>query len=161
MIQPPEIVSASTRPAAVIRLAIPRAEIRHVMGPAISEILSTVAGQGAAVSGPMFSHHLSMPSGHFDFNVGFPITGVLTPQGRVAAGVLPGGRAARTVYRGNYEGLPAAWGAFEAWLAAQKLSLGSDLWEVYVRGPEASADPSAWETELFRRIDAEGLDGPK
>ena len=50
MIETPQITRSDARPAAVIRLTIPRERIREVMGPGIGELLSTVAvgGRGAA-----------------------------------------------------------------------------------------------------------------
>ena len=61
---------------------------------------------------------------------------------------LPGVRVAQTVYRGPYEGLGAAWGAFMAWIAAQHLQTGPGLWECYAAGPEVSPNPADWITEL-------------
>jgi hypothetical protein len=37
-------------------------------------------------------------------------------------------------------------------VAAQGLEPAQDLWEVYVIGPEAGADPGAWRTELYRPV---------
>jgi effector-binding domain-containing protein len=59
---------------------------------------------------------------------------------------------ARVVYRGPYEGLGAAWGEFDAWIAANGHKPGTDLWECYVAGPESSPDPAAWRTELNRPL---------
>ena len=49
MLDPPEIVQTRSRPTAVIRLTIPREEIRNVMGPAIGEVMAAVQAQGIAV----------------------------------------------------------------------------------------------------------------
>jgi hypothetical protein len=38
----------------------------------------------------------------------------VTPVGRVKAGQLPATTIARTIYHGDYDGLGAAWGEFEA-----------------------------------------------
>ena len=69
-------------------------------------------------------------------------------------GVLPAARVARTVHHGGYEGLPSAWGEFSAWVTAEGLTPRQDLWECYVNGPESSADPADWRTELNRPLDA-------
>ncbi|MEO8348394.1 MAG: AraC family transcriptional regulator, partial [Acidobacteriota bacterium] len=60
---------------------------------------------------------------------------------------------ARTVYRGPYDGLGAAWGDFDAWLAANGHTPAADLSECYVSGPESRSDPA---TELNRRLVASG-----
>ncbi len=60
MLDTPNIVTTDFRHTAVIRLAIPRAEIRHVMGPGIGELLATLAAQGIKPASPVFSHHLRL-----------------------------------------------------------------------------------------------------
>jgi hypothetical protein len=57
MIDEPQIVQTDADPAAVIRLTIPREEIRNVMGPGMAELMAVVAAQGITPAGPIFSHH--------------------------------------------------------------------------------------------------------
>jgi effector-binding domain-containing protein len=59
---------------------------------------------------------------------------------------------ARTVYHGPYEGLPGAWPELDAWISAQGRKPAGFLWEVYLAGPESSADPAQWRTELNRPL---------
>ena len=61
-------------------------------------------------------------------------------------------RVVRTVYRGSYEGLGAAWGEFMGWIEGKRLQTGEDLWEVYTIGPESGADPTLRRTELNRQL---------
>ncbi|HSW29584.1 MAG TPA: GyrI-like domain-containing protein [Longimicrobiales bacterium] len=152
MIDTPEIVLTEPRHAAVIRLAIPREAIRAVMGPAIAEVMAALEAQGLAASGPVFSHHYRMDPAFFDFDVGIPVDGIVAPTGRVKEGRLPGAKAARTVYHGGYEGLGAAWGELEAWVASRELERAPDLWECYLAGPESSPDPADWRTELVQPL---------
>ncbi|MCA9291394.1 MAG: GyrI-like domain-containing protein [Phycisphaerales bacterium] len=152
MIDTPRIVQIAGRPAALLRLTIPRSEIQTVMGPAIGEVMSTVAQQGVAATGPVFTHHLAMDPATFDFEVGVTVATPIRPAGRVRLGMWPGMRAAQTVYRGPYEGLGAAWGEFDAWIAAQGLAAAPDLWECYLAGPESGPDPTTWRTELNRPL---------
>jgi effector-binding domain-containing protein len=152
MLDTPQIVRTTDQPTAVIRLTIPRAEIQNVMGPGIAEVRAVVAAQGMAPAGPWFTHHLAMHPATFDFEVGVPVTAAIAASGRVKPGHLPAMTVAQTVYRGPYEGLAGAWGEFEAWIAANGHTSAPDLWEVYVVGPEASADPGAWRTEMNRPL---------
>jgi hypothetical protein len=46
MLDKPQIVPTNAQLAAVIRLIIPREEIRNVMGPGIAELRATLATQG-------------------------------------------------------------------------------------------------------------------
>lgn len=148
MTDSPSVTQSSAQPAAVLRLTIPRSEIRSAMGPARTEVLAAVAAQGVAVAGPLFSHHFRMAPETFDFVVGVPVAAPVAAVGRVTPGELPAARVARTVSHGPYEGLGAAWGAFETWIATEGHARRPDLWERYLVGPESGAEPSAWQTEL-------------
>ena len=152
MIDTPEITQTTARTTAIIRLTIPRAEIRNVMRPGIGELMAVVTAQGIGPAGPLYSHHLKMDPDTFDFELGVPVTAPVAPTGRVQAGQLPAARVARTVYHGGYEGLGAAWGEFIAWIEANGHTPASNLWEYYVTGPESGPDPATWRTELNRPL---------
>jgi effector-binding domain-containing protein len=68
--------------------------------------------------------------------------------GRGVGGEVTAVKAARTVYHGPYEGLGAAWGEFQAWIAANGHRPAPDLYECYLAGPESSPSPENWRTEL-------------
>jgi effector-binding domain-containing protein len=148
MIDTPQITQSAAQLTAVIHITVPREQIRNVMGPGIGELMATVAAQGIAPAGPVFSHHFRMEPGIFDFEIGVPVTKPVSPAGRVKPGQLPATKLARTVYHGPYEGLGAAWGEFEAWIAANGHKPAPDMWECYTAGPDASPDPSNWRTEF-------------
>ena len=152
MLDKPEIIQTAAQPTAVLRLTIPRAEIQNVMGPGYREVMAAVAAQGIATVGPWLTHHLRMDPDVFDFEICVPVATPISASGRVKPGELPAATVARTVYRGRYEGLPAAWGEFMAWIAAQGHTPAPDLWEIYAAGPESSPDPANWRTELNRPI---------
>lgn len=148
MIETPQILQTVAQSIAVIPITVPRADIRKVMGPALSELMAAVAAQGIAVTGPWFTHHLRMVPDIFDFEIGVPVAAPVTAAGRVKPSEWPVLRVARTIYRGGYEGLGDAWGKFKAWIAAQGLTPAENLWESYAAGPESSPDPANWRTEL-------------
>ena len=152
MIDPPKVVPSEARQTAVIRLKVPRAQIREVMGPAIGEVMAAVAGQGIGPAGPVFSHHFRMSPELFDFEVGVPVTREVKPVRRVQASTLPAETVARTIYRGPYEGLGDAWAEFQKWIVAAGHQQADNLWECYVRGPESGPDATHWETELNRPL---------
>ena len=152
MLDTPEIVRLPRRLIAVVRLTVPRSEIRSVMGPGLGELKSAVAAQGVAAGGPWFTHHLRIDPTVFDFEIGVPVTAPVAPTGRVTPGEWPAMTVARAVYRGPFEGLGAAWGEFDRWVAANGHAAAGDLWECYVAGPESSRDPADWRTELNRPV---------
>jgi effector-binding domain-containing protein len=152
VIEPPQIVSTQAQLSACIHLTVARADMPKVMGPAVAELIAAVQGQGLAITGPLYTHHFRRPTDSFDFEVCFPVSGLLAPVGRVVAGKMPATTVARTVYQGGYEGLGAAWGEFEAWVLGNGHAPAGDLWECYLVGPESGQDPANWRTELNRPL---------
>ena len=152
MIETPQIVQTNAQPTAAIRLTIPRAEIRNVMGPGYKELMGTLAAQGITPAGPWLNHHLRMAPDVFDFEISVPVIKPVSPAGRVKPSQLPATQAARTIYHGPYEGLPGAWGEFEAWIAAHGHQSAPSLWETYVTDPSSNPDPATWRTELTRPL---------
>jgi len=152
MLEAPQVVQTDEQLTAVIHLAVSRAEIRHVMGAAIDELISTLAAQGTTPTGPCFSFHWKRPFDVFDFEVGFPVDKSITPAGRVKMSKLPAAKIARATYRGDYEGLASAWGEFCAWLESEGLKAQDSLWECYIVGPASTPVPDQWRTELNRPL---------
>jgi effector-binding domain-containing protein len=152
MLDKPQIAWTAAQPTAIIRLTIPRDEIRNVMGPGYSELMATIAAQGIAAAGPWYTHHLRMDPEIYDFELGVPISAPIFAAGRVEAGELPAATVARTVYHGDYEGLGAAWAEFDAWITAEGRTPSPNMWERYVAGPESNPDPATWRTELNRPL---------
>jgi effector-binding domain-containing protein len=148
----PQITQTAAQTTAVIRLTVPRAEIRNVMGPGHRELIAAIAAQGIAATGPWFTHHLKLPGETFDFEIGVPVAAPVVAARRVRPGELRAATVARTVYRGPYEGLAGAWSEFIAWIEAQGHTPAPDLWECYAAGPESSTDPNLWRTELNRPL---------
>jgi len=148
----PQILTVAAQPIARFRLKVPRAEIRTVMGPARAELLAAVAAQGIATTGPWFTHHFRMDPATFDFEVAVPVASPIRAAGRVEPAELRAATVARTIYRGPFERLGAAWGSFDAWIVAAGRIPAEDLWECYIKGPESGSDPSTWETQLNRPL---------
>jgi effector-binding domain-containing protein len=152
MISAPQIVETNAEEAAVIRLRIPRSEMMKQFGPALAELLAELHAQGIEPVGGAFAHHLKMSPDMFDFELGIKVTAPVRDNGRVRRGGLPATKVARTVYSGPYEGLPAAWGEFGAWMQSKGLKTADDLWELYSVGPQSSPDPATWRTELNKPL---------
>jgi len=148
----PQIVETAAQPAAVIHITVPRKEIQNAMGPGLGEVRAVLARQGIEPAGPWFTHHLRLSRESFDFEIGIPVSAPVAPAGRVVPGQLPAATVARTVYHGEFEGLGGAWGEFEGWIRAGGHTPRPDLWERYLVGPEATADPALWRTELNRPL---------
>jgi len=152
MLDTPQIMQTAAQRTALIRLVVPRTEIRTVMGPGLTELRAAVAAQGVAVTGPWFTYHFHIPTDVFDFAIGVPVAAPVSAAGRMQPGALPATTVARTVYNGPYEGLAAEWGELHTWIAANGYAPAQELWECYATGPESSPDPGTWRTELNQPV---------
>jgi effector-binding domain-containing protein len=148
MIETPQITQTTAFKTAIIHVTVPQEEIQNVMGPALQELMTTIAAQGVEPAGPWFTHHLRRPANSFDFEVSVPVVKSIKAAGRVQPSEWPAMRVARTVYHGGYDGLGEAWSEFIDWIETNGHETTQDLWEVYAVGPEASSDPTDWRTEL-------------
>jgi effector-binding domain-containing protein len=154
MISTPQIVATTVQEAAVIRLTIARSAMMQQFGPAVTELLAALHAQDIEPVGAVFAHHLKMSPETFDFELGIKVSSPVRDTGRVKRGALPAVKVARTIHCGGYEGLPGAWGEFNAWVKANGLSPAQDLWELYSVGPQASPNPDDWRTELNQPLTA-------
>jgi effector-binding domain-containing protein len=151
-IDTPRITQTAGLLTAFVHLTVPRGDIRNVMGPGLGEVRAAIAAQGIVATGPWFTHHLKMEPGIFDFEICVPVAAPIDPVGRVKPGQWPVTTVARTIFHGDYGGLGAAWGEFNAWIAAKGYTPRPDLCECYLAGPESGTDPSGWRTELSRPL---------
>jgi effector-binding domain-containing protein len=154
IIDTPQITQTTAQLLALIHATVPRNEVQSVMGPGLQELLAAIKAQGISPAGPWFTHHLKMDPAVFDFEICVPVTAPVAGVGRVRPGDMPVVTVARTIYRGPYEGLGAAWGEFSAWIEANGHATRPDLYESYLAGPESSPDPSTWRTELSKPLRA-------
>lgn len=152
MIETRRIAYSTDQLTAALRLRVPAAETQQVMGPGLAEVQSVIADRGVEPAGPWFTHRLRMPGEYFEFEICLSVASPVAAAGRVMPGRLPARKVAGTVYHGPYEGLTAAWGKFNAWIATEGLTPDEELWECYVAGPESGPDPSTWRTELNRPL---------
>ncbi|MBG0792430.1 GyrI-like domain-containing protein [Methylocystis sp. H62] len=152
MLAAPLIIQTTAQMAAVIRLTVPRNEMMKVFGPAVGELMAALAAQGVEPVGAVFAHHLKMSPDTFDFELGVKVSAPVKAAGRMKPGELPAAKVARTIYSGPYEGLPSAWGEFDAWLKANGHEKAESLWELYSVGPQSTPDPANWRTELNRPL---------
>ena len=156
MFDTPEITEAGPRRTAVIHLTIPREEIATVMGPGIGELMSGLAAQGIKPAGPWFARYLNIDARNFELEIGVPVDREVAPSGRIQPGEIPGGRIARTIYRGPYEGLHSAWSDFGEWVKSNGHAPRKGLLETYLVGPETTQDPAQWRTELVQPLESSG-----
>ena len=90
MLSTPQIIQTTAQAAAVIHLPVPRSDMMKVFGPAVGELMATLAAQGVKPEGALFTHHLKMSADTFDFELGVKVStrGVHHPQPAAVDGAL-------------------------------------------------------------------------
>ena len=152
MITTPEIVESPGQRVVFIHVTVPRQQIAEAMHAGLAELSAVLKSQNVTPLGPWFTHHLRRPTDTFDYRICFPVNEDVRSEGRAQMGTLEPAMVVRSVYSGDCKGLPAAWGEFVAWIEAHHLNTREDLWERYLVGPESSAKPDEWRTELNRPL---------
>lgn len=148
MITPPEVITTKEIITAVIPLVIPGRDMPKYMDPAIQEVIKAITSQGANMTGLMFSFHRRRPSDTFDFEIGFPVSKAIKPEGRVINSKLPSVKIVRSVYQGPYEGLAQAWPALQKWVRSNGHGETGRFWESYLNNPNEVKSPNDYRTEL-------------
>ncbi|MEQ1552478.1 GyrI-like domain-containing protein [Sphingorhabdus sp.] len=141
MLAAPQIIQTTAQAAAVIQLTVPH-----------GELMSALTAQGVEPIGAVFAHHLTMSPDVFDIELGMKVSKSVKAAERMKPDELPATKVARTIYSGPYEGLPSAWGEFDAWLKANGHEKAECLWERYSVGPQSTPDSADWRTELNRPL---------
>ena len=152
MIETPRVVQTQALVMAKIYAKVPTSEIKQEMGTLLEELKHQLDLQGAAITGPWFTHHFQPPGEFFDFEVCFPVEKPVQPAGRMEPGEWPAMRLVRTVYTGPYTGLVAAWGDLMAWVREEGIATTDEAWERYLVDPHAKSDAARWQTELNRPL---------
>ena len=144
----PELVNLEPRTAAVVRGTVSAEEITDFFDRSFSVLGEVIAAQGVSPTGPAFGLYRGVPDETIDVAVGFPTDRPIEPDGSAEAGEQPGGRVARVLYAGGFDGLGEAWQQLGAWIAEQGLTPSETYWEVYVTEPTPDMDPADLRTEL-------------
>ena len=144
----PEIVEQPEQITMVITRVVSMTEIASVFDTAFPTLAGVLADQQVQPLSPAFALYHGAPTDTADMEVGFITGSPVEPVGEVVVGTLPGGRIARTVYAGGYDGLGEAWGGLIGWVAEQGLATTGEMWEVYLNEPTPDGDPADNRTEL-------------
>jgi effector-binding domain-containing protein len=163
MIGEPTIDPRNQQHYAGIRTVVPMHELPMTIPALMGEVFGWLGQHGIPPAGaPLIRYHtINMPSA-LDIEIGVPVATAISSNGRVAAGVLPGGSYAAVLYTGPYDGLMQANAALLDWAAARGLTL--DHWESptgdafgarfesYLTDPQQEPDSSKWQTEVAIRL---------
>ena len=144
----PEITTVAPATTAVIHENVPLAQIRPFFDRVFATVPRVIGQQGAVMTGPPVAAYRTTPGDTIDVAAGFPTDRAVQAQEGVRAEELPGGRVARLVHVGDYEGLPASYERLAAWITAQGETAGDLMWEEYLTEPTPDGDPAAMLTRV-------------
>lgn len=144
----PELVDVEQSPTAVVRDTVAMTDITAFYDRAFAEVAAALDRQQLSPQGA-FGLYLAPPTDVLQLEVGFVVDGTVEPEGEVVPSALPGGRVARLVHHGAYDGLGEAWAGLLAWVDQQGLHPAGAMWEVYVTEPTPDTDPLTLRTDLF------------
>ena len=137
------------------------AGIRHI-GP-YHEIGRAFGSLGGMLKGPppagtqmiaLFHDDPSVtPPDQLRADAAITLSGKTSTPGGLIEQRIPPGRYAKTIHKGGYEGLPAAWNALKSeWLPTSGHKMGHPSYEVYVKNP-MTTEKSELLTEIYLRLD--------
>jgi effector-binding domain-containing protein len=144
----PGLVTVEEVPTAVVRGEVPAGELAGFFDGAFQRLPRVLADQGVRPVSAAFGLYRRPPAATVDVEVGFVVDRAVRPDGDVVPGVLPGGRVARSVHTGGFDGLGDSWRRLVAWTQERGLAPGDVFWEVYLTRPSPDTDPAGLRTEL-------------
>ena len=150
----PTLITLDSVTTAVVRGVVPTDELPAFFDRAFSTLTEVLGGQGVQMTGAAFGLYQAEPGDTADLEVGFPTDRPVKEVGDVVNSSLPGGRVARVVHEGSFDGLGGAWERLTAWIGGQGLRPSTPFWEVYLTEPSPDMDPADLRTELNRPVQA-------
>ena len=145
----PVVVTVDPATTAVVCGTVSLDEIRGFFDQSFSVLGEVLTNQQVSITGAAFSRYQGeVEEEPLDLEVGFPTDRAIDADGSAEAGELPGGRVARLVHAGSFDGLGDSWQRLANWIAAAELAPGDDRWEVYLTEPSPEMDPNLLRTEL-------------
>ncbi len=145
-----DVATVAPRLTTVVAQTTTWEEFPGLWGQLLDEVYAFVRSREELAStpgpGPKWQNVMLYKDDAPAVEVGVLVGKAFSPEGRVIASRLPGGRAAVTIHRGDYAALDRAHEAVHRFAAERKLELAGPRWEIYGHG---HGDPRELETEVF------------
>ncbi len=159
MTHQPEIQVRAAQPYVGIPATVTMETFPAAIDSGFPELFGWLASQGIAPGGPPFIRYLVIDmDADMQIELGVPVSTPVTGNGRIQAGVLPGGSYAVLRHTGPYDGLIASNAALQQWAAGQGVRFDThdtaqgSAWggrlEFYLTDPSQEPDPARWETDV-------------
>ncbi len=149
-----KVVDLDEQPVARMRRTIQAANISMELGRMLPAIMMHVQRQGVAIAGAPYSRYHSFDGRTFDLECGVPVVEKIEGNGKVEAGVLPGGKAISTWHIGPYHKLGDSHGRLGQWVKDSEWDANGAMWEIYWTDPGLEKDPTKWRTQIVQPVRA-------
>jgi effector-binding domain-containing protein len=152
-----EVREQQSQPTVAARVTAKQADLGELFGRYLGEVMGRIQSSGGTPAGAPFGRYFEFQEELVDVEIGFPVAAPVadlpsltgSPAGEIGNSELPGGRAAFTVHRGSYEGLPDTWNHLREWIDANGHEVGEGPWESYVDDPGDMSDIDNVRTEII------------
>jgi effector-binding domain-containing protein len=141
-----KIVMVRPEPTAVVRMTVATTGVREAQQAARAKIAAALPTLDCGVERYGCTLWHPPKAGRLYMEPGVIVSRAFAPAGDVVPSELPGGRAARYVMHGPYEGLPDAWKLLLDWVEARKLTPAGTNWEIY---GDDHPDPAKLKVTLY------------
>lgn len=153
-----EVVTLKPQPVLVIEEIAAPESLAEILGRILPAVHGSAMELGAIISGMPFMRYLEMTD-RFRIEAGLPIAEAVTGRDGIECRLLPGGKAATTVYLGPYDGVGVAWSAIDAWRKERDIETQPGGWDVYENDPTEVSDPREIRTRIYQPLPDCGLEG--
>ena len=147
-----DVQTVHPRTLAAVRREVAPGAVGSAWRPALDRVWEFVRSQsGLWTDGHnvFLSHHPTWPGAPIRCDFGVEVTRTFAAAGEVYATETPGGEAAVAVHRGPYDRMNEAYGAIDAWMAANGRESAGHSWEIY---GDPTPDPADTETTVVHLL---------
>ncbi len=131
-----EVKETTEQKTAMVRTTASLAELPGVIGVAYGEIMGVMQRQGFQMSGYPFVLYHNEDMEALDVEIGFPVDRVVTGEGRVGPGTIPGGTVLSEVHTGPYRTLEKTYIPMMDHIKKEGLNVTDWMYELYLNSPE-------------------------
>ncbi len=136
------------QPILSIRQRLPTADLPGFIGRCYQEMYQHLGELGVETVGPPFVIYHAFGPGDVDAEISVPVAHPVEESGRLTSRVLPAGTVARTLHRGAYDQLGAAYTELTEWVDDHGFEAVGPASERYLTEPGPDVAPADYLTEI-------------
>jgi effector-binding domain-containing protein len=145
-----EVKDIAAQKALTIRVTAPSSAIMQKMGELYSKLFSHLGANNLQPAGVPFAVYYSYdPKGNTEFEVGVPISSVVTGSDEVKYKEYPAMKVISALHIGPYENVGPVYEAIMKYAKDNKLETQPASWEVYLTDPNTIKDPAKYQTLIY------------